>query len=196
MTQSIPSEGSRDLPWESFTARLRAFVGKRVPAQDVEDVAQDVLLRVTQGVGAMRDSSRVEAWIHGIARRAVADYYRKRPAAEQSDQLEEFPSHDGEPSKGLGSFKGQHSTHEEVLSWLRPIAEGLPEIYREALILTDFEGQTQRAVATALGLSVSGIKSRVQRARGILADRLRRCCEIELGPDGKATDFQRRECDC
>jgi RNA polymerase sigma-70 factor (ECF subfamily) len=65
------------------------------------------------------------------------------------------------PYRGFASFGGDHSVHEEVLSWLRPMAEELPEKYRQALVLADFEGLTQRQVAESLDLSLSGAKSRV-----------------------------------
>ena len=87
--------------------------------------------------------------------------------------------------------------HEEVLTWLRPTAESLPDGYREALLLADFEGLSQRQVADRLGLSLSGAKSRVQRARKLLRQRLEQCCELALEPGGKVVDFRRRRaCNC
>lgn len=72
----------------------------------------------------------------------------------------------------------------ELASCLQPMIAGLPDIYRTALTLSEIEGITQREVADRLGISVSGAKSRVQRGREKLRERLLQCCEIETGRNG------------
>jgi len=198
MGSTTPHSGAMER-WSPFITGLRAFVARRVPAQDVDDVCQEVMMRIHKGAHALREAGRAEAWIYGVARRAIADFYRARAARIENEET----TGDGaeaagpeEPRKGFGSFEGSHSVHEEVLSWLRPMAEGLPEGYREALLMADFEGRPQREVAGALGLSLSGAKSRIQRARGMLRRELQRCCDVQMGADGKVMDFRRRACDC
>jgi RNA polymerase sigma-70 factor (ECF subfamily) len=56
----------------------------------------------------------------------------------------------------------------------------LPEPYSQALILTEYEGLSQKEMAERLGISFSGAKSRVQRARRKLRDLLLQCCHFEL----------------
>ena len=181
---------------EQFVQGLSRFVAGRVPNADADDVTQDVLLRLHQHSAELRDSERAEAWLFGVARNVIADYYRARGRAPRTDEAgSELPDPAAEQPRGLGRFEGDHSTHEEVLSWLRPLAEGLPDKYREALILSDFERLPHKEIAERLGLSLSGAKSRVQRARTMLGELLSLCCDVELGPDGKAVDFK-RNCDC
>jgi len=77
------------------------------------------------------------------------------------------------------------------------MADEIAEPYRTALIKADFEKVSQRQLAHQLGLSESGLKSRVQRARKLLGDVLQRCCEIEFGGEGRAVAFRRlRACRC
>lgn len=192
--------GSEPEPaWTHFLGGLRAFVSKRVPAQDVDDVTQDALMRIHAGAPKLKDAGRTQAWVYSVTRHAVADYYRKHRLAEVADPLALESAVD--PASGsverLGRPGGDHSPHEEVLSWLRPMAEQLPAGYREALLMADFEGRPQREVAEVLGLSLPGAKSRVQRARRMLAANLDRCCSVELGPDGRVRDFRpNASCDC
>lgn len=188
--------------WRSFVRGLRTFVGRRVPERDADDVAQDALLRMHQGLGGLRDPERLEAWAYGIARRTIADYYRGRGPDEvaagqaTSDEVDGLDDPEADAQRGFGRFDGDHSVHEEVLSWLRPTAESLPAKYRDALLLADFDGVTQKEVAERLGLSLSGAKSRIQRARALLADDLRCCCEIAVGDRGEVVDFRRRGDEC
>ncbi|MGE5458424.1 MAG: sigma factor-like helix-turn-helix DNA-binding protein, partial [Methanococcaceae archaeon] len=73
--------------------------------------------------------------------------------------------------------------------------EELPDIYREALILTEFEGMKQKQLAESLGLSLPGAKSRVQRAREQLKQLLLDCCNFELDHFGNIIDYnQRNKC--
>jgi RNA polymerase sigma-70 factor (ECF subfamily) len=81
--------------------------------------------------------------------------------------------------------------HEEVLSWLRPMIDNLPDRYRGPLYLAEVEGRSQQHVADVLGLSLSGAKSRVQRARARLGALVQRGCEVEFGPGGRAEAFRR-----
>jgi len=77
------------------------------------------------------------------------------------------------------------------------MADEIAEPYRTVLIKADFEKVSQRELAQQLGLSESGLKSRVQRARKLLADVLQRCCEVEFGGEGRAVAFRRlRACCC
>ncbi len=197
MDASTARSGAQPI-WAHFVDGLRAFVAARVPSQDAEDVAQEALLRIHKSAGSVKNPQRTQAWVYTVARRAIADFYRSRRPTEVADsvELESVVDPSAAVAEKLATWEGDHSVHEEVLTWLRPIAEDLPPGYREALLMADFEGRTQRQVAEALELSVPGAKSRVQRARKMLAAELERCCAVELGAGGRVEDFERKSCDC
>ena len=173
--------------WLEFGRRLRSFVRGRVPGeQDAEDVLQDVFLKIHQEACSVKNPDKAQAWVYRIARNAVADFYRSRGrrqlAAEVPvDQVAETLADDTDPS----------DVHEEVLGWLEPLIDDLPPKYGDALRLADVHGLTQREVAERLGLSLSGAKSRVQRARGKLGELLAACCQVELGAAGRVVEYRR-----
>lgn len=72
----------------------------------------------------------------------------------------------------------------ELAQCLEPLIDGLPETYRAALRLAELEGLPQKDVAHRLGISLSGAKSRVQRGRAKLRERLLACCHVETGRGG------------
>jgi len=185
---------------QRFVDGVRRFIGKRVPSSDIDDVVQDVFVRVSQSLNQLRERERAETWILAIARKTIADFYRKRerrlPAA-LGEEGPEPPDESAPQPENLSRYAGEHDVHEEVLSWLRPMADEIAEPYRTALIKADFEKVSQRKLARELRLSESGLKSRVQRARRLLADVLQRCCEVEFGGEGRAVAFRRlRKCRC
>ena len=69
----------------------------------------------------------------------------------------------------------------------------LPAKYRKAIDLVEFQGLAQDDAAVRLGISLSGAKSRVQRARVKLKDMLQACCSFEFDGRGRIVDFQPNE---
>ncbi len=70
----------------------------------------------------------------------------------------------------------------------RVLSELSPED-REAITLCDLEGLPQDEYARRKGLSLPGAKSRVQRARKRLRERLTQGCQVRLDAAGQVSDF-------
>jgi RNA polymerase sigma-70 factor (ECF subfamily) len=71
----------------------------------------------------------------------------------------------------------------------------VPSEYQQALELTDLGSMTQKDAAARLGLSSSGMKSRVQRGRRLLGAEIGRCCRVELDASGALADVTERDGD-
>ncbi len=164
---------------------LQRFVAGRVPAQDVEDVLHDVFVRMQRGLGEVRDGERLTAWVYQIARNAIADHYR-RPVRRR-----ELPTADL-TALPLAADEAGEVPVELTAAVLRFVAQ-LPAADRQALELTDLQGLTQAEAARRLGLSVPGMKSRVQRARARLREVLDACCRIEVDVRGRIVDCEPRD---
>lgn len=179
---------SIDHIWDEFTAQLRRFIAGRVRGEaDVDDILQEVFIKIHRGLERLEDPAKLHAWVYQIARNAIIDHYR------QGEQNVEAPSELPDRIAEEGDSEGAEA---EVATWLRPMAEDLPEKYREALLLTDIEGLTQKELAERLDISLSGAKSRVQRAREKLKDLLLECCHLEIDRRGRVVDWESRQEDC
>ena len=168
--------------WQQIHAGLRAFIAKRVVNEaEADDIAQDVWIKMQRGLDGLKDQKRLISWIYQIARRAIIDHYRapgrrrEMPAGLAAD-LEAYQS---SPTRQAASEdSGQFRS--DLAGCLRPMIERLSQDYRQAVVLVDLEGLTQQEAAAQLGLSLSGMKSRVQRGRRQLKGMLEDCCTIEL----------------
>lgn len=156
--------------------KLRPFVARRVPAPDVEDVLQDVFVRVQRSLETLRDEERFVPWLYTVARSAVHDSLRQRARHPLTHAVHDEPAEE-EPETSVASDSGLAAFAVSAIS-------RLPSPYREALTLTDLEGMTQLAAAKRLGLSVSGMKSRVQRGREKLRELVEANCAIALDVRG------------
>mgnify|MGYP001212166500 CR=1 FL=1 len=181
--------------WQDIHVALRAFIVKRVINEaEADDIVQDVWLKMQRGLGGLKDQNRLISWIYQIARHAIIDHYRapgrrrEMPAGLAAD-LESYPSSATMPTTSEDS--GQ--LRKELAGCLRPMIERLSEEYRQAVVLVDLEGLTQQAAATQLGLSLSGMKSRVQRGRRQLKEMLEACCTIELDRRRGVADYDLRD---
>jgi len=158
--------------------RLRPFIERRVPAADVDDVVQDVFLRVQRGLSDLKDEHSFVPWLFRVAKSAIAESYRQRsrqPALMVDEALDrELPPSDAGPT----------ALEEELASYLVSLVARVPSPYREALTLIELEGMTQQAAANALGISLSGMKSRVQRGREKLRALLEACCRVAVDARG------------
>ncbi len=188
------SEPAQDAVLHEFQGRLLGFIARRVPDRDgAEDILQEVLLRIHRHAGELENSAAVSAWIHQIARNAIADHYRRAAVRREQPSGVEFDGPDPATSEPAPS-----ELRRELAACLGPLLERLPAPYREAITLTELEGLTQAGAAARLGMSTSGMKSRVQRGRVQLRELLVGCCEIELDRRGSITSYRPRltPCDC
>jgi RNA polymerase sigma-70 factor (ECF subfamily) len=172
--------------WERFCCRLQVFICGRVSDEaEAEDILQEVFLRIHQHLCCLPDSSKMDSWVYQIARNLIVDYYRRRK--ELAEIPENIPAEADVPEDDLEA--------ELALSLKEMIAE-LPDSYRQALILTEYQGLSQKELAEKLGISLSGAKSRVQRAREKLRDMFLACCHFEMDRRGRIMDYYQRCCCC
>ena len=166
--------------WNEFAEKLRLFIQKRVsnPAE-AEDILQDVFLKIGTRLNQLEDTAKLQGWLYLIARNAVIDHYRKQ---RETVELPETLAIENEPAE-----------LEELKVSFRRMIHGLPGPYREAILLTEFDGLSQVELAKRLGISVSGAKSRVQRGREQLKEMLLDCCHFEFDRRGRVFDCHPRK---
>ena len=176
-----------EVGWRALDDALRPFIRRRVRSEaDVDDVLQDAFLRIHRGAGAVRDGQRFGPWVYQVARSALFDFLRvsaRHPGATHA------PPEEVDPSMAAQEEAEEEAVRERMAAYTALLVSTLPSPYREALTLTEIEGLTQKAGAEIMGVSLSGMKSRVQRGRQKLRGALEACCHI-------AIDARRRAVTC
>jgi RNA polymerase sigma-70 factor (ECF subfamily) len=191
MPVGAPSTNAAEL-WTDLHERLRGFVGRRISdSHAADDVAQEVLLRLHRSLGDLRVEDRLDAFAYRIARNAIIDHYRSRASAKEipaePDALVTRIDADGDTDHDPDG----DGARQELARCLAPLIRQLPEPYREALTLTDLGKLSQVEAAEVAGLSVPGMKARVQRARAQVHELLTGCCDVALDESRHITDVQR-----
>jgi RNA polymerase sigma-70 factor (ECF subfamily) len=149
----------------------RRYLGSRSAA--VEDVAQQVFIRVYRGRMTYQPRAKVKTWLYSVTVNACLNEIR-RQKAEKNRRVAGFTAVFGEdgdaegaaaladpateaPSRGLES--------EEVARRVREAVDGLPEHQRLALVLSRFQGCSYEEVAESMATTVPAVKSLLTRAR-------------------------------
>jgi RNA polymerase sigma-70 factor (ECF subfamily) len=193
--------------WVLLTEKLRAFVGRRVPAGDVDDVVQDVLLRIHKNIQGLHDETRFGPWVYRIARNAVVDRLRQRPAPVAAGDVEAIEALEAlEAIETIDAIEAIDADAVEspapepdaqpLVECVASFVARLPAPYRDALTLVELRGLTQQAAADIAGVSLSGMKSRVQRGRRLMREMFEACCALTLDGRRRVIDAEPRDDAC
>jgi RNA polymerase sigma-70 factor (ECF subfamily) len=167
--------------WEEFHTELKRFILKHIPDSSIaEDILQEVFMKIHSKIGTLKADIKLRSWIYQITRNTIIDHYRKRRnTVELPNSLPE-----------LENPNDNNDIMDEMTRCVDSFMNKLPDRYNEALVLTEYEGLTQKDMGEKLGLSLSGAKARVQRGREQLKKMLLECCHFEFDRLGKVIDYQ------
>lgn len=184
--EGAPAGDGETAVWRALRADLLRFVEKRVRDTTLaEDVVHDVLLKAYAHRADLKEPAKLRPWLYQITRNTLADHFRaQRPT-------EALPPDLMDP----GGLEVRNAGM-ELAQCLRPLLAGLAAADRSALTRAEFEGMTQREIASKDGISLSGAKSRVQRARNRLREAVLQCCRVEIDQRGGVMSYAaQRGCD-
>ena len=179
MTQSIST-----ISWHDLYNELVSFVNAKVKDKSTaEDIVQDVFVKVHTKSNQLREADKISGWIYQITRNAVADHFRNS-------------SRNVEPVN-VNWESDYHNFNDCVAYCLKVLMTTLPDKYRIPLELTEIENLSQYELAKRLNITYSGARSRVQRARRLLKEKLDELYLVKTDTYGNIISCQdRTPCCC
>jgi RNA polymerase sigma-70 factor (ECF subfamily) len=167
--------------WRQHQAELRRFLAHRAGSAAVaDDLLQEVFLKALLQGSAFCNLDNPRAWLFHIARNLLIDRLRLT--------REELPLPDDLCAEAAPALEAV-----DLLSQCLPrVLSEIPAQDREAILLCDMRGMTQKDYARYLGLTLPAAKSRVQRARLRLRAQLAAACQVSFDAAGKVCCFVMR----
>lgn len=167
--------------WAAYQAELLGYLRHRAAhPEDAEEVLQEVFIKAMRQEKQFCSIDNPRAWLFQVARNALADRLRvSRP----HDPLPEDLA--AQATEGLAPVDTLSQCLPRVLSELGPKD-------RLAITYCDIEGHSQQELAALLGLSLSGAKSRLQRARQQLKQKMEIGCQVRFDDTGSVCCFTPR----
>ena len=163
--------------WQQFHSKLSRFIEKRVPDRAAsQDILQDVFVKIHQKAPTLSAVNNVQAWLYKVTYNQIVDHYRKLKTGKSL-------------TEDLPTISDEQQEHQDLAKCMIPFVNKLPVKYKTALLKTDLGGASQIEYANEAGISYTGAKSRVQRARKQLKDLFTDCCTIHVDKYGTVMDY-------
>jgi len=165
---------------DEFRPRILRYLRRMLGDTDAEDVCQEVFVKVDRALPAFRGESSLATWVYRIATNAALDHVRSAAFRQAKSKVE---SSDDDDPEGPGA-KRTEATHlpdtllirKDMNDCIRGIVDGLPELYRTVLVLSDLEELTNAEIAGVLGISLDAVKIRLHRGRARLRKEMDKKC--------------------
>lgn len=139
---------------------------------EAEDVAQETVIKVYQNLDKFRGESQFRTWVLSIARNEGLGRLRKisnrREDSLEADTDEQTGDYTPAILTSWREIPTEALEQKELGNLLRKAIEGLPEIYRNVVLLRDIEEMDIRETAAVLHISEASVKVRLHRARALL----------------------------
>lgn len=162
---------------DSYYNELKGYLINQTRDSELsEELLQEIMLKATLAHQKGVSVENIRAWFYAIARTTLYDHFRKLSAEARLKSA--FPSNEPIYEDQKDELSGL------IDKYLKPMIALLPEKYAVPLILSDLENIPQKTIAEQLGLSLTAVKSRVQRARKQLLALIYDCCIVETDKNG------------
>ena len=147
--------------------RVMSIVGRLIGRpEDVEDVAQDVFLRLYYSLGQLSSPEMFDRWLYRLTVNAAYDYMRKSKRRKESRMADLSEAQvvlaDASAGERVGRTEEARSTIRDFVHWL---LSGVSEEDRILLLLKEVEGLSIKELEEIYGANESALKVRLFRAR-------------------------------
>ncbi|MCC7174575.1 MAG: sigma-70 family RNA polymerase sigma factor [Bryobacterales bacterium] len=144
--------------------------------EDAEDVLQDAFLKAYEHIRGFQEQSRFYTWLVRIAVNEALMKLRKRRSGKLFSLDEDVDTGEETVPREIAVWDNpeQRYSQEELRTILQQTIDSLPPIFRTVFVLRDVDELSTEETASALGISVPAVKSRLLRARLQLRDKLTR----------------------
>jgi RNA polymerase sigma factor (sigma-70 family) len=151
-----------------------------------EDIAQDIFITAWRELGGLQEPAKFKAWLYGIARNLIHNAFRRSARNPLADaQLLDDATEPASPADEPG--EQAISKDEETILWR--VLSGLPEVYREPMILFYRQDESIPRVAEVLAISEEAVRQRLSRGRTLLSARVSKFIQNGLRRSGPADTF-------
>ncbi|MDR2843357.1 MAG: RNA polymerase sigma factor [Candidatus Symbiothrix sp.] len=164
--------------YEEYKRDLKGYIARRVNIlEDVEDVLQDVFVKLAQTDVEKNPIERISSWLYTVAQNQIIDYYRKK-----KEDVYNFSAKDGEEDSFVDTLMNlltEESDSPEMqylqsMVWveLEAALDELPKEQRNVFELTELEGFSFKDIFESTGIPVNTLLSRKRYAVLFLRERL------------------------
>lgn len=163
--------------WSNYKNGLEFYILKKAKDKEIaNDLTHEVLLKIYNACCSDNEIKNVRSWMYQIAHNTTVDYFKKKNKF--TNEIPEMFEVD------------ENNMYEDAQKLVKPLIQLLPEKYAVPLQLSDIEEMKQADVSKKLNLSLTATKSRIQRARKLLKEKIIACSNLELDSNEKLISIE------
>ena len=163
--------------WLEYKNGLTYYILKKIKNKDLaSDLSHEVLMKVYNSCCSGNEIKNIRSWMFQIAHNTVIDYLKKEN--KYTDEVTDIIEPD------------EINPYREVEELMKPLIKLLPDKYATPLQLSDIEGLNQTEVSKKMNLSLTATKSRIQRARILLKEKIIECSNLEINTKGNPISIE------
>lgn len=172
--------------WNDFHDKLYGFILKRVHNTEIaNDLLQDIFVKIHTKIDSLKQDDKLTSWIYQVTRNSILDYFKTKKLTS------DLPAEVIDPVEPV-------TFNREMANCLKTMLNELPPDHKEAIEQTELGTLSQKEYAEKIGISYSGAKSRVQRARQELNELFQSCCRASFDKYGNVVEHVclNENCNC
>lgn len=164
--------------YQEYQPKIQRYLTHLSGETEASDLTQTVFLKVSQSLDSFRGDSSLSTWIYRIATNTAYDHAASSSAKQKDcEQLFDDGSVDDFPDSGFPGTDREY-IRREMNACIRGVVDQLPENYRTALLLGEFEEFSNAEIAAILDISLDTVKIRLHRARTALRSAMESQCSF------------------
>jgi RNA polymerase sigma-70 factor, ECF subfamily len=165
-----------DSLYKKYYSKVKRHVSGLLNHIDVDDVVQEIFLKIEKGLPYFKEESKLSTWIHSITVNHCIDIIRKRKAHHLRVKSNNEVHHINNTPCGCKDIES-NLINAEMNECINNYIKTLPDIYKEIVLLSDIEGYSNNEIASKLDISIESVKVRLHRGRQKLKNILtKQCC--------------------
>ncbi len=166
--------------WKEHHDQLLNFIRKKVKNQsEAEDILQEVFIKILAKIDTLKETEKLKSWLYQITRNTIIDHYREKQRGKNIDIS--FHPFEEEPDES--------SSMKTAEGWIGLYVNGLPDNYRDAIILSELKGLSIAEIADKMNISYTNARARIHRGRQALKKNLTDCCTFHVDVYGNIIDY-------
>ena len=163
--------------WLEYKNALKFYIFKKVKNEDLaNELSNEVLMKVYNSCCSGNEIRNIRSWMFQIAHNTTIDYLKKENKF--THEIPEIIESD------------ENNSYKEAEELLKPLIKLLPYKYALPLQLSDIEQLKQSEVSIKMNLTLTATKSRIQRARKLLKEKIIECSNLELDEKGNLISIE------
>ena len=172
--------------WDKFRYELLIYIKAKVNDEyEAEDILQEIFFKIYRNIKQLNDEAKLKSWLYKITNNTIIDYYRRgKSSALQIEEVESVQEI---------AEENDNMNNEILKCCLKLFLHELPDKYKEPLEMYELKGLKHREISEKLNITMSGSKTRIQRARKKLRKAYTECCEIESDIYGNIVEYKQKE---